>query len=151
MTCSESPKLVALRRKNLAADIIIALGASGTAISGWAVWSQPHLQYVWVTFAGSAAVVALIKPLLQWEKGLERYSKLYSGHASNYLVLKDLVSRIQAMRDLTPEMYGELEAVIAAHRELAKDDDPSPPDDELRELQDAVERQIPAKTLWLKP
>lgn len=44
--------------------VLVALTASGSAISGWALWSNQNFKYVWLIFAGAGAVLALIHSTL---------------------------------------------------------------------------------------
>lgn len=40
--------------------LIVAVSASGSAISGWAIWSQPDGKVVWIIISSIAALVAVI-------------------------------------------------------------------------------------------
>lgn len=39
--------------------VIVALTASGSAVSGWALWDQPGFKYIWVILAGTSAVLSI--------------------------------------------------------------------------------------------
>ena len=39
--------------------ILVALTASGSAVSGWALWQQSELRYVWAILAALSAVLAI--------------------------------------------------------------------------------------------
>ncbi len=36
--------------------VLVALTATGSVVSGWALWSEPYLKTVWGVLAGSAAL-----------------------------------------------------------------------------------------------
>lgn len=39
--------------------VLVALTASGSAISGWALWNQPEFRYLWAFLAGLSAILAI--------------------------------------------------------------------------------------------
>ncbi len=39
--------------------VLVAFTASGSAISGWALWSNQNFKYIWLILAGAGAVLAL--------------------------------------------------------------------------------------------
>jgi hypothetical protein len=44
--------------------VLVALTASGSAISGWALWSDVNFKYIWIVMAGTGALLALIHSTL---------------------------------------------------------------------------------------
>ena len=40
--------------------VLVALTASGSAISGWALWADQNLKLIWTILAGIAAILAII-------------------------------------------------------------------------------------------
>lgn len=44
--------------------ILVALTASGSALSGWALWSDPNFKIVWLLLAGLGAVFAILHSTL---------------------------------------------------------------------------------------
>ncbi len=44
--------------------LLVALTASGSAVSGWALWTEPHFRLAWVFLAGAAAVLAIVHATL---------------------------------------------------------------------------------------
>lgn len=47
-------------RVDTVTGVVTALVASGSAIAGWALWEDEDFKLVWVTIAGTAAVLSLI-------------------------------------------------------------------------------------------
>ena len=39
--------------------VLVALSASGSAVSGWTLWSEPGFKYIWIIFAGISAVLSI--------------------------------------------------------------------------------------------
>lgn len=40
--------------------VIVALTASGSAISGWALWNNPSFRLIWIVIAGIGACLAIV-------------------------------------------------------------------------------------------
>ncbi len=47
------------QRLDEATRLLVALTASGSAVSGWALWTEPHFRVAWVILAGVAAVLSI--------------------------------------------------------------------------------------------
>lgn len=45
--------------------VLVALTASGSAVSGWALWNQPGFRSIWVTIAAIGALLAIIHASLR--------------------------------------------------------------------------------------
>jgi hypothetical protein len=140
-------KLIWSQRVNLWAELVIAISAC-SGVSGWAIWGQEAGHQVWSIIAGTAAVLAAIKPIVPLTKNISRYSKLYGSYNSNYLALKDLVERISVEEGLSKDIQDEFERISKQHREIAMDDDPKPSKRLLTKFMREVETQIPPEQLW---
>ncbi len=44
--------------------VLVALTASGSALSGWALWSNPQFKIIWVVLAGLGAILAIFHSTL---------------------------------------------------------------------------------------
>lgn len=139
-------KLKWTTRANRGMEIVIAIAAS--SVSGWAIWRSDAGSGVWTVIAGAAAVLVVIKPFLPFSKNIATYSKLYAGHNSNFLTLKDVVETVAIQKRFTRDAERELNNVLKRHRELSAFDDPSPSPKFVDRLQTEVNAQIPADSLW---
>lgn len=52
------------QRFDVLTKVLVALTASGSAVAGWALWSQPGLKTAWTTLAGVAAVLSILESTL---------------------------------------------------------------------------------------
>src|SRR5690242_19074046 len=74
-------KLDRCRKVNMLLEGLIAIGSAGGALgsvggfAGWQFLNQSFLHGLWTLFAGIAAVLAVLKPVLQWTKSIENYAK----------------------------------------------------------------------------
>jgi len=42
------------------ARLAVAIAATGSAVSGWALWNQPVFRHIWAVLAGLAAVLSIV-------------------------------------------------------------------------------------------
>jgi hypothetical protein len=141
-------KVTVANRCNTAAEIVVVVGSATSGVSGWAVWSWGHGQEIWLAFAAAATLIAAVKPVLQINKKIELYGKLFGGHHANYLATKALVERVQAQRAVTPGMQAVYRAIQGRYLDLARDDEPNPSRKLLARFQSEVNVQIPPQQLW---
>jgi hypothetical protein len=143
-------KLARYRQLNFWVEIAIAISATGSGgIAGLAVWGTIAGSYAWLVISGLAAVLALIKPVLQLGGRIENYTKLYAGYTNIFLELKDTVEDIaveHGISDKTREGYVGSRQLL---RELAPLADPSRSQRLMKKLHDHINREIPPESLWV--
>lgn len=47
------------------AKVLVALTATGSVVSGWALWNQAYFKMIWSIVAGFAAILAILHPALR--------------------------------------------------------------------------------------
>lgn len=52
------------QRLDESTKILVALTASGSAVSGWALWTEPHFRVLWAVVAGVTAILSIGHPTL---------------------------------------------------------------------------------------
>ena len=137
-----------LQKCNLWYEIVVAIGASGSAVSGWYVWQTQAGAFVWALIAGAAALLAILKPILQLPKQIERYSKLYTGYCDLTYDYGKLVDDVRATGGITPEIRELLEKSEERFKDLSLQDDPKPSEKLLRKCQEGVKRRTPNFEEW---
>lgn len=62
---------------------LVAITASTSAVSGWALWNDPNLKFVWVAIASASAVLAITHTALgvqqrikNWEDAKKSFARL---------------------------------------------------------------------------
>jgi choline-glycine betaine transporter len=141
--------LARFQRINTIIEITIALGATSSGISGLAVVTQyPQAKWLWGIITAASAVLAISKPILQLNRKIERYSRLFTGHLDIYLTLSALVSRVRRKREISEEMIKQFEKVEQRYFELSRGDDPIVKAKLLNRCRDAVVKRIPDTVLW---
>ena len=137
------------QRVNDILEIIIALGTTGSGISALTIWSiKPFGPWIWGVLAGTSAVLAVAKPIVQLNRRIERLTRLYVGHSDNYANLLVLISRIRRHGKLTAELLGLFEAAEARFLDLSKDDDPRPNLRLLRRCETMIRARHPPDAAW---
>lgn len=136
------------KKMNLWLEICLAVGTSGT-IGAWAIWKTGYGQYIWIVIAGGAAILAVIKPIVQLSKGIERYSKLYVGYSDLFYDLQEVVGDIRKSRLFTKEMSNAVKNARNRIKKLALEDDPQPRQKLLVQCYNEVNREIPPERLWI--
>src|SRR6266403_1134236 len=74
-------RLEVLKRNNLIVEFLIAAGATGSGVAGFAVWQQQYGAVIWAIISGLSIILAISKPLLKLPDRIEVYSKLYGEYA----------------------------------------------------------------------
>lgn len=137
-----------LQKCNVWYEVVLAIGAGGSAISGWYVWKTSAGAWVWAFIAGASAVLAILKPILQIHKQVERYSKLHTAYCDLTYDYEKLVDDIKATKGITQQSRESIDKTEDRYKELALQDDPKPGDKLLRECQLKVMKSVPDFEVW---
>lgn len=140
--------LTRTQRKNTILEILIALGTAGSGISGLALFEYQVGKLAWASITAAATILAVIKPVVQYSKKIERLSRLFSGYAEIYVSLSIAVSKIKISCELTPEVSGIFEAASERYVELSREDDPMPNRKLLKRCEYTVRQQHPPERAW---
>ena len=134
---------------NLTFEILIAVGATGSGVSAWALWKNEIGGDVWLVIAAVSALLAIAKPIVQLSKKVEKYSKLYSGYTDICFKLKDLKESIEYNRVLVLEDNRRYQDIPGLFRELGILEENPPGKRLLAKCQKEVNREHPPESFWL--
>lgn len=56
--------------------VLVAITASGSVISGWALWENPALKYVWIILAGFAALLSIVHASLSVANRIKDWTEI---------------------------------------------------------------------------
>lgn len=102
--------------------VLIALTASGSAISGWTLWSDPGYKSLWLLIAGVGAILSISHRSLDVSRKLSEWSSARSNFSSiridfeNHLnemkfdpnfEIKDFSKSLAALRKRYGQVYQE--------------------------------------------
>lgn len=141
--------LTRYQRRNTWLEIAIAVGATSSGLSGLAIlnnWQDGKLA--WGVITAVSGILAVAKPILQINKQVERYSKLFTGHLENYLALRSLVNKIRRRQKLTAEMIQEFEIAEQRFIDLSRGDDPNTVKKIHQRCEDSVRIMLPEDIFW---
>jgi hypothetical protein len=79
--------------------VITAVTASGSAIAGWALWSRPGWEYVWLTVAGAGALFSILHAAL----GVSSYLKEWTDVKIVFLRLRTDLETFRIRMRLDPK------------------------------------------------
>ena len=136
--------------RNTWLEIAIAIGTTSSGVSGGLALlnKSEYGNLVWGVVTAISSLLAIAKPILQLNKQVERYSKLFAGHLENFMNLQLLVTKIRRNRKLTSDMVERFEQAEQRFVELSRDDDPKT----IRKLHEKCEadvlQAIPDAVLW---
>lgn len=141
-----------LRQANLlyvSSEWVILAGSATSGVSGWAIWTYGFASKdAWLIIAAISTLISASKPILQLNKRIERYSRLFAGHNSIYLSMIEVVNRIEIRQEVNQDIEREYAQLYKKFVDLSKDDDPSPPNKLVERLASEVIEQIPSERLW---
>jgi hypothetical protein len=130
-------------------EVWIVIGSGTSGVSGWVIWTTyPQLKAVWAAIAAIAVLLATLKPVLQMEARIRRYSVLFAGYRQLSMSMADVVENIAEARGVTTEIERDVNRMRTRYRTLAGDDDPRPSTKLVRELQSEVNERVPITSLF---
>jgi len=98
--------------------------------------------------AGLATLAAVIKPVLNLSKDVDRYTKLFVGHGDVYYDLETIVTKLRSVGSYTDEMEGVFERAHDRIKQLAPEDDPTVNKSLLKRCFEEVKTEKPENSLW---
>ncbi len=96
------------------AKILIAV-TSSAAVSGWAIWGQPGLDWIWQAASGVAALVAIALPIADPTSALKTASKLSGSWSALLREYEFLWARVDGLDEA---------AVQGEYRGISSKEDP---------------------------
>jgi hypothetical protein len=128
-------------------EIILAVGAS-TTVAAWSVWQVPGGANFWTVFAGIVAILAIIKPFLQFSSEIERFSKLHTGYSDLFYDLKGLIEEVKMHNNVTHDIADRAKNAEKRYKELALQDDPKTRRRLHKKCEDQVRLEFPSSFFW---
>ena len=119
MNCDSLPEPV---DRDLAFDVSSAVVATGSGVTGWAVWGTGPGRYVWAGIAAIASILAILKPILGTHRKAQQFGKMDEGWHGFYLAVERLVSQILIDDRVTQTSERRIAAVQNRYEELSRAD-----------------------------
>jgi hypothetical protein len=141
-------RLSSFLRYNFWVELLVAIGATGSgSIAGLAIFGTLPGKYAWLLVSSAAAVIAVVKPILQHTRKIENYSKLFSGYSIAYAELDSIIEDIRSSGIVSSDVMTRYESVKNSVMKLGGDEDPNPNEAMINHFQDEVDREHPPESL----
>jgi hypothetical protein len=136
-------RLTIFQRTAFAFELAIAISASGSFAALKPLSDVTVCQLALPYCAALVAVLAIIKPLLQLDKSIERYSKLVSGYTDLIQSAARLIRAIKRERALRSELCETIKQIQSNIDKLVSLDDHKPNREKLVKFQTEVIEEYP--------
>lgn len=135
------------QRLNFWYEIILAIGTS-SVVAGWAIWQKPGWQTVWIGLGAIVAIGTIIKPIVDFSSEIERLTTLETQFNALQLDFETLCFDIKTKNGLDESLIKFYKDIREKLKTLGAREDSAPSQDFLRKLQNEVNQEIPASSLW---
>lgn len=142
-------RLATIQSQVFLMEFAIAVTTTGSALSASALWKvEPWGPAIWTTATSIAAALAIVKPIWQPSRQIERWTRLHAGYSELYAAATALASRVKREGALTQDLRDGLKGLEDKLVDLAKSDDPSPNRKLLARCEAEVRARHPADQAW---
>ena len=145
-----------LARYNQIFEIVIAVGASGSGVAGFALWKSDVGKPVWGVIAGLSILLSAIKPAINITSKLDEYSKIYTEYSVSEAIYRQISrtvrrnkKKIKESGDLPSSVGDALKKNAEKFQELAPKGIKKPDTKLVNRLVEVVNQQIPTRILWI--
>lgn len=138
-----------LTKWNGICELVVALTAAGSGISGLALWHTDYGAVVWAFIAALAAGVAAAKPVLGFDQKIKSAAQQQQTYRSIFGALENLAFEIQQSGEVRPEQHRRYLSLRENLRAAEEVDDPHATVAALSALQKRVADEMPAERLWV--
>ncbi|MFI5380097.1 MAG: hypothetical protein ACHRHE_12430, partial [Tepidisphaerales bacterium] len=130
-------KIASYQRWILTIEVAVALGTSGTVVS-LPIFSTTAGKIIVIGAGTIAAILGVLKPILNLSKKIERSSKLWSGYLAIFNGAGRIVRAVQIHQEIDDRLAVRIEELHDRMDVLSTDDDPSAEGKTLERLQNEV-------------
>jgi hypothetical protein len=128
-------------------EAVLAFGTSGT-VAGWAFWSNPTGQAIWIGIGIIVALATIVKPILKLPDDLERLTTLSTKYAALQIDFEQLIFDIKSELKVSKALRKSYREIREKMKDLDVKGDSGPNAKLLSRCQVEVNREIPPSSLW---
>jgi hypothetical protein len=123
-------------------EILIAVGATGSSVSGWTLWQHEWGRLIWATIAGFASVLAISKPILSLRKYTLQYDNVCAGFMRVNVMLLQLIDEAAYDPSRTSDIFKSVGKIRKSILGFSNHDQRIENHKELMRLDEVVRKQI---------
>jgi hypothetical protein len=140
-----STKLHRSERLNIGIELIIAVTAPSSAVTGLWFWDTSLGSILWRVLGVAAAIAAVIKPILKLPKRIKVYDEILMGHRALEHDLFEIKEMITQRGKYDKELQADYRKALKRRGALAAVRDPETKQDKslIRKLTIEVSQEIP--------
>lgn len=145
-----SARIDELKNRQFWLDLALAVSAPSSAVAGLWFWEYPAGEAAWKVLAVVTAVVAVVKPLLQYGSKIQTMEEVLSGYKALDHDLYTLQLEIQREGSYTTQLQGQFKEALARKGVLVGREVEHTEDKELkRRLEEEVREELPAEGFFV--
>lgn len=145
-----SASIDALKKRQFWLDLLLAVSAPSSAVAGLWFWEHPTGEIAWKILAVMTAVIAVVKPLLQYGPTVQAMEEVLSGYRALDHDLYSLQLDIQREGSYTSELQGRFKEALARKGVLVGRELEHQEDKKLkRQLEMEVREELPAEGFFI--
>lgn len=145
-----SARIDTLKKKQFWLDVLLAVSAPSSAIAGLWLWEYPAGEIAWKVLAVITAVVAVVKPLLQYGPKIQAMEEVLSGYKALDHDLYTLQLDIQRERAYTPRLQNLFKEALARKGVLIGREIEHKEDGVLKSrLEIGIHKELPAEAFFV--
>src|SRR5262249_39692525 len=143
-------RLQTVERMNFFMEFVLLATAPSSAIAGLWFWDTEYGKIVWGIMTITAAVAAVLKPLLNLTKRIKEYEGVLTGYRTLEYDLMELKSLIEQKQQYDQAMQLELRKALQREKALvAKNPEPRESERVRRICQAEVLRELPPEAFFV--
>ncbi|MBV9116076.1 MAG: hypothetical protein JOY63_01790 [Acetobacteraceae bacterium] len=132
---------------NFGFEIVIAIGATGSGIAGWALWQSGSGVWIWGFISGASALLAIVKPIVTPGRLIEIRSRQYNGWHLFFFSVERLLLAVRCKGAFSEQDRRAFERLLSREASLSLEDEKCLNRRVLRRLKPLVEDEIPVESL----
>ena len=140
-------RLASVQKYSVVMEVLIAITASSSGISGWILWQSEPGKVLWACVAGVASICAVIKSASRTTKKIEDFSKLHEGHMKVFNDFDSIIKEVEISKTFNDVVQKKYNEVRKNFGELV--DEPKANKKLLEKAYLEVLEEIPVSRLWM--
>jgi len=145
-----SRRLQTVERWNFAIEVVLAITAPSSAVAGLWFWNSDVGKQIWQDLGIVAALVCVLKPLLNFGKRIKDYESVLSGYRVLEYDLMEIKSNIEQEQKYDSRQQSEFKKLLQREKALAGKAPETRENRKVKRIcQQEVLRELPPKHFYI--